>query len=65
MESHKQVTADVLVHAASKRYYNVYLTVMYMHRVLVYIGRSGYLYSVDQLLREATVWCCHSVLRHY
>lgn len=29
MEAHKQVTADVLVHSANKRYYNVYLTVMY------------------------------------
>jgi uncharacterized phage protein gp47/JayE len=45
MESHKQVTADVLVHAASKRYYNVYLTVMYMP------GYSST--SVDQAISTA------------
>jgi len=29
MEAHKQVTADILVHEANKRYFNVYLTIMY------------------------------------
>jgi uncharacterized phage protein gp47/JayE len=29
MESHKQVTTDVLVHSATERYFNVYLTIMY------------------------------------
>lgn len=29
MESHKQITADILVHEATKRYFNVYLTIMY------------------------------------
>jgi uncharacterized phage protein gp47/JayE len=29
MDAHKQVTSDVLVHAATLRYLNVYLTVMY------------------------------------
>jgi uncharacterized phage protein gp47/JayE len=29
MESHKQVTADVLVHEATNRYFKVYLTIMY------------------------------------
>lgn len=29
MAAHKQVTADVLVHEATRRYYNVYLTIMY------------------------------------
>lgn len=29
MDSHKQITTDVLVHSATLRYFNVYLTVMY------------------------------------
>lgn len=29
MDSHKQVTADALVHEATKRYFKVYLTIMY------------------------------------
>lgn len=29
MEAHKQITTDVLVHGATSRYFNVYMTVMY------------------------------------
>jgi uncharacterized phage protein gp47/JayE len=29
MDSHKQITTDVLVHIATSRYFNIYLTVMY------------------------------------